>query len=58
MHDVIADELGEHRGEQRTDIAWRQLPGMTFYRIDTELKQDIPLDDAGRIGVGAIGGGR
>jgi hypothetical protein len=40
-----------------TEIAWRHFvedkPGdqkMTFYRIDTELKDDIALDDVGSIG--------
>jgi uncharacterized protein len=49
----ILGELLESPGEQQTEIAWRhfvkQQPAgqeMTFYRIDTKLEEDIPLDDA------------
>ena len=42
-------ELLESPGEQQTEIAWRQFPQMTFYRIDTELKEEIALDDSGKI---------
>jgi hypothetical protein len=40
----LLDELLESPAEQQTEITWRQFPDMLFYRIDTELKQDIPLD--------------
>jgi patatin-like phospholipase/acyl hydrolase len=50
-------ELLESPGEQQTEIAWRHFvedqpedQKMTFYRIDTELKEDIALDDVGSIG--------
>lgn len=53
----VLGELLESPGEQQTDIAWRHFVGdrpdgqeMTFYRIDTELKEDIALDDVGRSG--------
>lgn len=42
-------ELLESPAEQQTEITWRQFPDMTFYRIDTELEEDIPLDGAGKI---------
>lgn len=42
-------ELLESPGEQQTEITQRQFPQMTFYRIDTELKEDIPLDDPRQI---------
>jgi len=55
----VLGELLESPGEQQTEIAWRHFveerevgQKMTFYRIDTELKEDIALDDvrsAGRL---------
>jgi hypothetical protein len=41
----VLAELLESPGEQQTEIAWRHFPQMTFYRIDTELKENIGLDD-------------
>jgi patatin-like phospholipase/acyl hydrolase len=46
----ILAELLESPGEQQTEITWRHFPEMTFYRIDTELKEDIGLDDSREIG--------
>lgn len=46
----ILAELLESSGEQQTEITWRQFPQMTFYRIDTELKEEIALDDSRKIG--------
>jgi hypothetical protein len=50
-------ELLESPGEQQTEIAWRHFvedqpdeQKMRFYRIDTELKENIALDDVGSIG--------
>ncbi len=43
----VLGELLESPGEQQTEITWRLFPQMTFYRIDTKLKEDIALDDAG-----------
>lgn len=45
----VLAELLESPGEQQTEFAWRHFPQMTFYRIDTELKENIGLDDAGDI---------
>ena len=45
----VLGELLESPEEQQTEITWRQFPDMLFYRIDTELKEDIPLDGAGSI---------
>jgi patatin-like phospholipase/acyl hydrolase len=52
----ILGELLESPGEQQTEIAWRHFvkdkpdeQKMRFYRIDTELKEDIALDDVGKI---------
>ena len=45
----ILAELLESPGEQQTEITWRQYPQMVFYRIDTELKEDIPIDDPRQI---------
>lgn len=42
-------QLLESPGEQQTEITWRQFPDMVFYRIDTELKEDIALDDIGSV---------
>jgi hypothetical protein len=41
----VLAELLESPGEQQTEFTWRHYPQMTFYRIDTELKEDIDLDD-------------
>jgi len=53
----VLGELLESPGEQQTEITWRHFveereggQKMTFYRIDTELKEDIALDDVGSIG--------
>ncbi len=46
----ILAELLESPGEQQTEFTWRHFPEMTFYRIDTELKEDIGLDDPREIG--------
>jgi patatin-like phospholipase/acyl hydrolase len=45
----ILAELLESPGEQQTEITWRQFPEMTFYRIDTELMEDIEIDDTSKI---------
>jgi uncharacterized protein len=45
----LLGELLESPAEQQTEITWRQFPQMLFYRIDTELQEDIPLDDAGSV---------
>jgi hypothetical protein len=41
----ILNELLESPGEQQTEITQRHFPQMIFYRIDTELKQNIGLDN-------------
>ena len=46
----VLAELLESPGEQQTEITQRHFPEMTFYRIDTELKENIGLDDARKIG--------
>jgi patatin-like phospholipase/acyl hydrolase len=46
----VMEELLESPGEQQTEITQRQFPQMTFYRIDTELKENIGLDDSRKIG--------
>jgi hypothetical protein len=46
----ILAELLESPGEQQTEITQRHFPQMTFYRIDTELKENIGLDDSRKIG--------
>lgn len=46
----MVGELLESPGEQQTEIVWRHFPQMPFYRIDTELEEDIGLDDAGSAG--------
>ena len=46
----ILAELLESPGEQQTELTWRHYPQMTFYRIDTELNEDIGLDDSRQIG--------
>jgi hypothetical protein len=46
----ILGELLESPGEQQTEIVWRHFREMPFYRIDTELKASIELDDVGAVG--------
>jgi len=53
----VFGELLESPGEQQTEIAWRHFvrereanQEMIFYRIDTELKEDVALDDVKRMG--------
>ena len=46
----VMAELLESPGEQQTEFTWRHFPEMTFYRIDTELNEDIGLDDSRKIG--------
>jgi patatin-like phospholipase/acyl hydrolase len=46
----VLAELLESPGEQQTEITQRHFPEMIFYRIDTELKENIGLDDARKIG--------
>jgi patatin-like phospholipase/acyl hydrolase len=46
----VLAELLESPGEQQTELTWRHFPQMIFYRIDTELKEDIGLDDTSDIG--------
>ena len=46
----ILDELLESPAEQQTEITQRNFPQMIFYRIDTELKENIGLDDTRTIG--------
>jgi predicted acylesterase/phospholipase RssA len=43
----VLGELLRSPGEQQTEIVQRHFPTMSFYRIDTRLERDIPLDDAG-----------
>jgi hypothetical protein len=43
--DWVLGQLLDSPGEQQTEITWRQFPEMVFYRIDTELQEDIGLDD-------------
>ena len=45
----VLGQLLESPGEQQTEITWRHFPEMIFYRNDTELKENIELDDAGNI---------
>jgi uncharacterized protein len=45
----ILDELLESPGEQQTEIVWRHFRDMPLYRIDTELKESVELDDAGAV---------
>lgn len=47
----ILAELLESPGEQQTEFTWRHFPEMTFYRIDTELRENIGLDDSRDIGL-------
>jgi predicted acylesterase/phospholipase RssA len=41
----VLDELLESPGEQQTEITQRHFPQMIFYRFDTELREDIQMDD-------------
>ncbi len=41
----VLGQLLESPGEQQTEVTWRQFSEMVLYRIDTELKEDIGLDD-------------
>src|SRR5919198_58814 len=41
----VLAELLESPGEQQTEITQRLFPQMIFYRIDTELKENIGLDN-------------
>ena len=43
----VLGELLRSPGEQQTEIVQRHFPAMPFYRIDSVLARDIPLDDAG-----------
>lgn len=45
----VLAQLLRSPGEQQTQIAWRHFPLERFYRIDTKLQRDIPLDDLGSI---------
>jgi patatin-like phospholipase/acyl hydrolase len=45
----VLAELLESPGEQQTEITQRHFPEMIFYRIDTELKENIGLDDSKKI---------
>jgi patatin-like phospholipase/acyl hydrolase len=45
----VMAELLESPGEQQTEITQRHFPQMTFYRIDTELKENIGLDNPRKI---------
>lgn len=45
----VLAELLASPGEQQTEIAQRHFPQMTFYRIDTELNENIGLDDSRKI---------
>ncbi|HLO13948.1 MAG TPA: hypothetical protein VK206_03900, partial [Anaerolineales bacterium] len=45
----VLAELLESPGEQQTEITQRHFPQMIFYRIDTELRENIGLDDVRQI---------
>ncbi len=45
----ILKELLESPGEQQTEITHRHFSQMIFYRIDTELMEDIEMDDTRKI---------
>ncbi len=45
----VLGELLRSPGEQQTEIVQRHFPQMLFYRIDTQLDREIPLDDAGSV---------
>jgi patatin-like phospholipase/acyl hydrolase len=42
----VLAELLASPGEQQTEITQRHFPQMPFYRIDTELQENIGLDDS------------
>jgi patatin-like phospholipase/acyl hydrolase len=46
----VLGELMESPGEQQTEITQQRFPEMIFYRIDTELVENIRLDDTRSIG--------
>lgn len=46
----VLGELLESPGEQQTEITRRHFPSMSFYRIDCELEENIPLDDVRNVG--------
>lgn len=46
----VLAELLASPGEQQTEITQRHFPEMAFYRIDTELQENIRVDDARKIG--------
>lgn len=46
----VMAELLESPGEQQTEFTSKHFPQMTFYRIDTELQENIGLDDSRDIG--------
>lgn len=46
----VLGQLLESPGEQQTQITWRQFPNLILYRIDTDLQDNIPLDDIRSIG--------
>jgi hypothetical protein len=41
----VLNELLESPEEQQTEITRRHFPQMILYRIDTELREDIQMDD-------------
>jgi patatin-like phospholipase/acyl hydrolase len=45
----VLAELLESPGEQQTEFAWQHFPQMNLYRIDTELRENIGVDDASHI---------
>ena len=45
----VLGELLRSPGEQQTEIVQRHFPQILFYRLDTALDYDIPLDDVGSI---------
>lgn len=45
----VLAELLASPGEQQTEITQRHFPQMAFYRIDTELNENIGLDDSRKI---------
>jgi hypothetical protein len=45
----VLAELLASPGEQQTEITHRHFPQMTFYRIDIELKENIRIDDSGKV---------
>jgi hypothetical protein len=42
----VLAELLESPGEQQTEITQWHFPEMIFYRIDTELRENIGLDNS------------